>query len=621
MTALGASIIGPEAISAMGEIATEWVEMDDLQRRASTTIARLTGGEAGFVTACCAAAITMSVAGAMTGKRLLAIERLPDDTTGLKTDVILQAGHSVSYGAPVDQSIRLAGGRVVLSGTVSSARDYHIAEAITEQTAAALYVVSHHTLQYGMVPLETFAAICHEKGVPVIVDAASECDLRGFLGKGADVVCYSGHKFLSGPTSGIVAGRKDLVRAAYLQNRGIGRAMKVGKETVAGTMAALDAWDRRDHHAVRAREAAALRLWLEAFSGLCGIVARIVPDPTNNPLDRLELRVEPESGYTAAGLAAALAAGDPPIIVCAHETERGHFQLDPCNLHPGEAEIVATALRSVLQRADRSAIARTAPAGGAQAATRWPDRAAKDVEGRPEPGTSRTHGDRKWRGCAAVVPRIRLVALLRLLALAHLCDGVVRPFEADRHRLAAGGRDRQGVPLGDVVDKVGVVDRRPDPVMTFHPPEEAHLFVDFGAAELPAVDVEFSGIRGVLADHPLLGIERDVPGPAVGAARVVDSHLDLHAISHGPGDQAAVAHVLVDHDVPSACRAVRLEVAGGRGHSRHRRDGGGQAHLAQSTHRGSLHVLVPPHRRGGAGTIAACDGSGSDPEDSARSTP
>lgn len=58
-----------------------------------------------------------------------------------------------------------------------------------------------------------------------------------------------------------------------MQNRGIARAMKVGKETVAGTLAAVEAWERRDHRAVRAREQAALRLWTEALSGLPGIVA------------------------------------------------------------------------------------------------------------------------------------------------------------------------------------------------------------------------------------------------------------------------------------------------------------------------------------------------------------
>jgi D-glucosaminate-6-phosphate ammonia-lyase len=373
MTSLGASIIGDEAIAAMAEMAPQWVEMDDLQRRASATIARLTGAEAGFVTACCAAGITMSVAGAMTGTRLLAIERLPDDTTGLRDEVILQAGHSVSYGAPVDQSIRLAGGKVVLAGTATGVRDYHIAEAITDRTAAALFVVSHHTAQYGMVPLETFCAICHAGGVPVVVDAASEYDLRGFLARGADVAVYSGHKFLSGPTSGIVAGRKDLVRAAYLQNRGIGRAMKVGKETIAGTIAALDAWERRDHDGIRVRERAALDAWLAALEGIAGIAASIVPDPTGNPLDRLEVRVGEASGFSAAGLAAALAGGDPPIIVRAHEAELGFFYLDPCNLHPGEAEVVARALGSLLRGRGRPKGAMAPASSSASPVLSWPD--------------------------------------------------------------------------------------------------------------------------------------------------------------------------------------------------------------------------------------------------------
>ncbi|NJO39050.1 MAG: hypothetical protein HC871_17430, partial [Rhizobiales bacterium] len=53
MTALGASIIVPEAIAAMARIAPEFVEMTDLQRKASAHIARLSGAEAGTVTACC----------------------------------------------------------------------------------------------------------------------------------------------------------------------------------------------------------------------------------------------------------------------------------------------------------------------------------------------------------------------------------------------------------------------------------------------------------------------------------------------------------------------------------------------------------------------------------------
>jgi L-seryl-tRNA(Ser) seleniumtransferase len=373
MTALGASIIVPEAIAAMAEIAPEFIDLDALYRKASEVIARLTGGEAGLVTASCASGIALAIAGAMTRDDLLAVERLPDDTAGLKTGVLLQRGHMVSYGAPIDQSIRLAGGKVVPVGTVSSAQAYQLELAIDATTAAALYVVSHHTVQYGMIPLAEFAAVCRAKNVPVIVDAASEYDLRGFLAKGADVVVYSGHKFLGGPTTGIVAGRKDLVRAAYLQNRGIGRGMKVGKESICGVMAALEVWERRDHAGIRARESAALALWQDALQGAAGIEATIVPDPTDNPLERLMVRVLPESGFTAASLAAALAQGEPPIIVRNHEVERGHFYLDPCNLHPGEAEIVAKTLLGTLRSSNAARFAEGAHGQGMQKLLRWPD--------------------------------------------------------------------------------------------------------------------------------------------------------------------------------------------------------------------------------------------------------
>ncbi len=116
MTALGASIAVPEAISAVAAILTEFVEIDDLQRRASAAIARLCGAEAGFVTASCSAAITLGIAGAMTGDDLAAIERLPD-TAGLKHEVIIQAGHMVSYGAPIEQAIRLTGAQGGAGGT------------------------------------------------------------------------------------------------------------------------------------------------------------------------------------------------------------------------------------------------------------------------------------------------------------------------------------------------------------------------------------------------------------------------------------------------------------------------------------------------------------------------
>lgn len=354
MTSLGASIVVPEAIAAMAAILPQFVEINDLQRKASAIISRITGGEAGFVTASCSSGISLAVAATITGPDLLAIENLPQTSTE-KNEVLVQMGHMVSYGAPVDQSIRLAGGKVVMVGQATSAHRYHMENAITEKTACAVYVVSHHVVDYGLLNLNEFVEIAHAKNVPVIVDAASEYDLKLFLAQGADIVLYSGHKFLGGPTSGIVAGRKDLVRNAFLQNMGIGRGMKVGKESIYGVMAALEAWEKRDHAGIHERETSYMNLWKETLANRPGVTALIEPDPTNNPLDRMRVIISPQEAHiTAWDLAAALRQGPQPIIVRDHEVEHNYFYLDPCNLHPGQETIVASRLAEELDKARSS---------------------------------------------------------------------------------------------------------------------------------------------------------------------------------------------------------------------------------------------------------------------------
>jgi L-seryl-tRNA(Ser) seleniumtransferase len=352
MTSLGASIMVPEAIAAMQEIAPRFVPMHKLQREASQLIAELTGAEAGFVTASAAAGIALTIAGSMTGLNPGRAEQLPD-ASGMKNKVVIQLGHMCHYGAAVDQSIRLTGAVPVPVGQSTQALDHQLDHALAGgDVAAALYVVSHHVVEYGQIPLDRFVAIAHSHGVPVIVDGASEYDLGAFLKAGADIAIYSGHKFLGGPTSGIVAGRRDLVRAAYLQNIGIGRGMKVGKESIWGVMAALNAWKTRDHEGILAREQAALDLWQSAVAPFPGVTARRNPDPTGNPLDRLRLDISAKTlGASALAIVKAMASLDIPVILRDHEVELGWIQLDPCNLHDGDAEIVADSLVKVLTRA------------------------------------------------------------------------------------------------------------------------------------------------------------------------------------------------------------------------------------------------------------------------------
>lgn len=353
MTTLGASIASEAVREATAEMMAHFVNMHQLQARASAVIADLTGAEAGCMTASASAAITLAVAGCMTGLEPGRAEALPKEP-GARNEVVVQLGHLCGYGAPVAQAIELTGATMRPIGQSTLAMDHQLECALGERTAAAVYVVSHHVVHYGQIPLPRFAEICAARGVPVIVDAASEYDLTGFLADGADLVLYSGHKFLGGPTSGIIAGRRDLVRAAYLQNMGIGRGMKIGKESIAGAIAALEQWRVRDHDGIRAREHAALELWASALAGIDGVDPQIVPDPTGNPLDRLQVNVDAgRLGASAATVARALAEERPAVIVRDHEVELGYFQLDPCNLKGGQDKLVAEALGRVLGKGAR----------------------------------------------------------------------------------------------------------------------------------------------------------------------------------------------------------------------------------------------------------------------------
>ncbi|MDE0307930.1 MAG: hypothetical protein OXI87_24050 [Albidovulum sp.] len=350
MTFLGASRVPAEARAPVDRILGAFVDMDELQSRAGAIIARVTGAEAGCVTACSAAAMTQTVAACLTGTNLSRIESLPRSEGERR--VVLPTGHIVNYGAPVDQAIRLAGADVVPVGAVNACETWHLRDALENGAAAAMYVVSHHAARENELPMDVFIRICRDYDVPVIVDMASEYDLTGPVSLGAAAAIYSGHKFLSGVTSGIVAGKSDMIRATYLQHRGIGRTMKAGKESVVGAMAALEIWEKRDHAAVRAAENARVAFWMRALSGLPGLSLDSHADWTGNPISRVRITVAPATaGIHAWELADRLAARRPRIAVRDGLVERQEIYLDPCNVTDDEAETVAEAIVEEVDRA------------------------------------------------------------------------------------------------------------------------------------------------------------------------------------------------------------------------------------------------------------------------------
>lgn len=374
LTTLGGISARPEAIAAAAAIMGKGVDIVELQAAASRAIAEVTGAEAGFVSACSSAGICMALAGAVTGDSIAAIEQLPD-TAGLKNEVVIQTGHLVNYGHPITQDIRLVGARAVAFGAVNAASQGQLAGAIGPNTAAALYVVSHHCAPDGQIPFADFARVCRQRGVPVIVDLAAEYDLTGYHRAGADITIHSAHKFVGGATAGIVSGRKALVRAAFLQNYGIGRPMKVGKEGIAAAIVALRTFAGEDRAALRAALRQPLLRWREAVADIAGIRADIDPDPTDNPFDRLRINVLPDAGFAAVDVVHALETGTPSIRVRTHQLEHGSFVMDPRSLGEGERDVVSERLRAAIgeARTNRGEGVQAWKVARANAIRHWPD--------------------------------------------------------------------------------------------------------------------------------------------------------------------------------------------------------------------------------------------------------
>jgi L-seryl-tRNA(Ser) seleniumtransferase len=254
---------------------------------------------------------------------------------------------------------------------------WQIAAAITERTAAVACPILDTP---GTVPLPAVCQIAHERGVPVLVDAAAElpprANLRRFIADGADLVVFSGGKAIGGPqASGILAGRADLIASVALQHQdmdvrpetwswrplldagllagvphqGFGRSMKVGREEIVGLITAL-------RHFAAGSDEEDLERWQRrldpiehALEGIPGIrVSRYVP--VNKPVPSLRIELDGEcQGARAYELVNRLLDGEPAIAVDQSYAEHGRLSINPQGLTAEEATAVAQRLRKELR--------------------------------------------------------------------------------------------------------------------------------------------------------------------------------------------------------------------------------------------------------------------------------
>ncbi len=350
LTALGGSLMPPEVVAAMAEAAGAFTDIREMQRKAGDRIADLTGNEACYVSSGAAGGIALAIAACVAGTDPELTAQLPYLDGVLRKEVIVHAAQRNGY----DFAARQTGARLVEVGP----KAVDVAAAIGTNTAAVLWFAGVH-FAAGAAPLEEVVAIAHAAGVPLIVDAAAQippvANLWRFTAEvGADAAVFSGGKGLRGPQpTGLVVGRREIVEGCRWHgspNYSIGRPMKVGKEELAGIVAAVELAiaGAAAEPAVLAGYEATVQGWLDGLRGIPGIVAeRGFPSEAGQPHGRAIVRLRPESGVTRQGVVAALWEGEPRIAVGILAAEDA-LALNPQTIQPGEAEIVLARLREVL---------------------------------------------------------------------------------------------------------------------------------------------------------------------------------------------------------------------------------------------------------------------------------
>ncbi len=356
-TILGAAKVKPAVRQAVADALAISVEMVDLQAQASKAIYRFTEAEAGCVTGCAAAGIAVAVAACMTGDNLARIKELPN-VDGLKNEIVIQKGHVIGAGdTPVYQLVRMTGGNLIEIAEAADCTLYQLEEAFNENTAAAIYIKSSRAEGPGMIPPKQFIETCKAHGVPVIVDDASGLSVRKFIAIGADLVVFSGQKWLGAPTAGVIAGKRELVYSCFLQENGIGRPMKVGKEGIIGVMAAIEDWENRDWDDYRARQMKKVHYIAERLAGIDGVKVEIEQSSESESAGWVRLTVDPKvAKITAFEVNRRLAVMNPVIKTHDYNSVLGYFALDPVYLEDGEEVILCDALISIFAETSKGDI-------------------------------------------------------------------------------------------------------------------------------------------------------------------------------------------------------------------------------------------------------------------------
>lgn len=359
VTIIGATRILPEVQEAMEEATQEYVHLDELMNGVGQRIGELTGSEWGMVSTGASGAITAGTAGVITGGDPDRIWQIPN-LTGMKDEVIIPAYSRSAY----DAAVRSVGAKIIEVATFKEL------EAAIGPYTAMIYIMTGSRSENGPLSLKEIASLAKPRGIPILADAAAEGLYvpNPHLEQGADLVTYSGGKYLRGPQcAGLLIGRKDLVQAAWIASaphHGSGRGYKVGREEIMGMLAAVEMWFKRDHR----KEMEQWTSWLEyiarrlrPISGITTKIRQPGPDKRSNRSPSLRVRWDRDQiPLTGQDVSRLLWDGNPRIAASGAgsflpfpPSTESHIGINSSQLKAGEEKIIADRVFEVLSNPSR----------------------------------------------------------------------------------------------------------------------------------------------------------------------------------------------------------------------------------------------------------------------------
>jgi uncharacterized pyridoxal phosphate-dependent enzyme len=344
-TTLTASLMQPEVVQAIDYASKQFVHLIDLHGAVGKRIASLIGCEAAMVTAGAASALTLGTAACMTGTNQDFIRRLPD-TTGMKTEVIIQKSHRYGY----DHAIRNCGIRFVEVETREE-----LERAVNDRTVMMMFLNENDVL--GKIKAAEFVELGKKHHIPTFTDAAADVPpvehLSLYTKMGFDLVAISGGKGLRGPQSaGLLLGRQDLIAAARLNgppnSDTIGRGMKVNKEEYLGMMVAIEQYVKMDHAAEWREWEKRVKVVADTVGPVRGVKTEAFIPEIANAVPHLRITWDPGAvKITPAEAVTRLRDGDPSVEL--RPGAKDGLEVAVWMLQPGEAQIVAKRIREVLK--------------------------------------------------------------------------------------------------------------------------------------------------------------------------------------------------------------------------------------------------------------------------------